>query len=66
MTIAELHHALGQIVARGEPALSERDAIFQTPDGPYDIHSVHIEHYADGRTALYLVGDIPHDPTDED
>jgi len=65
MTIAELHHALGQIVARGEPALSERPAVLQTPDGPYDIHTLHIQHWVD-RTDLYLVGDIPNAPTDED
>lgn len=61
MTIAELHHALSQIVARNEPALSEAAVVLQTPDGPYDVHTLHIEHFTD-RTDLYLVGDIPNEP----
>ena len=60
MTIKELHHALSQIVARGEPALSEAQAVLQTPDGPYETHTLHIEHFVD-KTDLYLVGDIPND-----
>lgn len=59
MTIAELHQALGKIVARGEPVLSEREAVLQTPDGPYEVHNINIEHHANGQTDLYLVGDIP-------
>jgi hypothetical protein len=59
MTVEELHKALGQIVTRGEPVLSEKQLVLQTPDGPYEIHSLNLEHHASKAPDLYLVGDIP-------
>ncbi len=59
MTVAELHQALAQIVTRNEPSLSEQTMLLQTPDGPYEVDHVNIEHYPNGTTKVCLVGDIP-------